>query len=419
MSEIIIRKSNNLKGTVNISGSKNSALPIMAATIAVCGNTILNNIPMLSDTLYMTDLLNSCGCIASIEKNIVKVCTDNINNYILPYNTVSKLRASFLLSGPMLARFGKAVVPMPGGCAIGTRPVDLHLKGLRKLGADIYMGNGYVELSADKLIANEIYLDFPSVGATENILISACLAKGETHIINAATEPEVTDLANFLIKCGAKISGAGTEHISVIGVEELNECEYTIISDRIEAGTFMIACAIAGGKIKLNNVCSEHISPICAKLKDMGVNISTINDTATIIRNNDIFPVNIKTMPHPGFPTDMQSIFSSLMCFARGTSIITETIFENRFMHIPELVRMQAKARIDGRCAVIEGSGNLCGAQVNATDLRAGASLVLAGIGAKGITRVSNAVYIDRGYENFVDKMQNIGVDIETTKLYM
>lgn len=416
LSEIIVSTSKNLKGNVKISGSKNAALPIIAASIAVSGKTVLKNIPELSDVSSMIDILKSLGCEIKKGDNELEIVSDNINNLISPYEMVIKLRASFLVSGAMLARFGYARISQPGGCAIGSRPVDLHLKGFALMGATINKGDGYIELSAKRLKGASIYLDFPSVGATENLLVAASLAQGQTEIINAATEPEVADLARFLVSCGADIKGVGTEHITINGTDTLNSCEYSIIPDRIEAGTYMIASAITGGEILVDNILTEHLTSVTAKLKEMGVGITEGEHSILVVSNGEILPVDIKTMPHPGFPTDMQSLFSSLMCYANGTSIITETIFENRFMHMGELSRMHASIRIDGRSAVIKGGTSLDGAEVNATDLRAGAALVLAGLSAKGTTKISNAQLIDRGYENFTHKLQSLGAYVEYIK---
>lgn len=413
LSEISVTKSKELYGDVNIGGSKNSALPILAATIAVEGKIILENIPDLSDVAVMTRILRSLGCIIIIDNEKLEIISDDVYSFEVPYDLSSRIRASFLISGAMLSRFGKVRIAMPGGCAIGSRPVDLHIKGLELLGADVRFGNGYIDMESDGLKGADIYLDFPSVGATENIMIAACLAEGKTEIINAATEPEVSDLANFLNRCGADIRGIGTENLAIFGTKNLKGCNYRIIPDRIEAGTFMIATAIAGGKITINNICIDHLAPVCSKLKDMGVETCFGNDNLTVARKGDIFPASIKTMPHPGFPTDMQSLFSALMCYAYGTSMITETVFENRYMHLAELTRMNAIVRIDGRCAVIEGKRELSGATVSATDLRSGAALVLAGLGANGNTRIKNAELIDRGYDNFVHKLRIIGADVK------
>lgn len=413
LSELIVHGGFPISGTVSISGSKNAALPIMAAAIAVSGKTRLKNIPHLSDVEEMTSLLRCFGCEVKFEKNQLDICSDNINNLISPYELVTKFRASFLVSGALLSRFGYVRISLPGGCRIGTRPVDLHIKGLCAMGAKSETGHGYMEFMADKLKGAKIYLDFPSVGATENLMTAACLADGITEIENAATEPEVTDLANFLIKCGAKINGVGTEHITICGVDELKECEYSVIPDRIEAGTYMIAAACTGGAVTVKGALSEHLNPIMAKMRDMGVKVNDDNGVIRVESGGIIMPTDIKTLPHPGFPTDMQSVFSALMCYADGTSMITETIFENRFMHMAELMRMHATIKIDGRSAVIEGHGKLDGARVEATDLRAGAALAIAGMAAVGTTEIGSAELIYRGYENFDEKLRKLGAQIE------
>lgn len=413
LSELIINGGHPLTGNVNICGSKNAALPIMASCVAVSGKIILKNIPHLSDVDEMTALLRCFGCDASFEGDSLVICADGIDNLISPYELVTKFRASFLVSGALLARFGYVRISLPGGCRIGTRPVDLHIKGLCLMGAQSQMGHGFMEFRTKRLHGAKIYLDFPSVGATENLMTAACLAEGVTEIENAATEPEVTDLANFLIKCGAHIDGAGTEHITVNGVDGLRACEYSIIPDRIEAGTFMVAAACTGGNVSITGALSEHLNPIIAKLREMGVTVEEKQEVITVAKSGTIKATDIKTLPHPGFPTDMQSVFSALMCYAEGTGIITETVFENRFMHMTELMRMHANIKIDGRSAVIEGCNSLDGAMVTATDLRAGAALAIAGMAALGTTRIESAELICRGYENFDRKLRSLGADIE------
>ncbi len=408
---IVVSNSKQLRGCVEVCGSKNAALPIMAACLAVCGTVTLDNIPKLLDTHNMASILERMGCSVDTNGHTVHICSDNITTTDAPAKLTGLLRASFIVSGALLARFGRVRVALPGGCRIGTRPVDLHLKGLSCMGARTDNGNGYIELSCSKLNGADIYLDFPSVGATENILIAACLAKGRTVITNAATEPEVADLAYFLTKCGARIDGIGTEQLTINGVDKLSACRYSIIPDRIEAGTYMIASAITGGDVTVKGADAATLSPVISKLREMGVEVCDNNSIRVV--GNILNSVNIKTMPHPGFPTDMQAQFSSLMCVSNGTSVITETIFENRFMHISELLRMHADITIDGRNAVISGKNSLIGCRVASRDLRGGAALVLAGLAAQGITTVENAHYIDRGYENFVPNLQQLGADIE------
>ncbi len=409
---IIVSKSNNLKGTVDISGAKNAVLPIMAACLAVDGNTIIKNVPDLADVLNMSRILKSLGCDIQAKYNTL-IINNKVNEYIAPYELVNKLRASFIICGPMLAKYKKIRISLPGGCCIGTRPVDLHLKGFMQMGAQIEQGQGFIQLSSKKLQGAKICLDFPSVGATENLLIAATLAQGTTQIINAATEPEIVDLCNFLIECGAKISGTGTKELTICGVDKLHSCTHSVIPDRIEAGTYMIASAITGGSVELNNISADMLNPVSSKLREMGVKVQEYGNKIKVCSDGMLKSVNIKTMPHPGFPTDMQSQFCALMCNAVGTGVITETVFENRFMHIAELLRMHADIRVEGRNIVINGTGSLVGCEVAASDLRAGAALVIAGLSATGTTKITNSSYINRGYENIVGKLQNLGANIE------
>ncbi|MDK2810006.1 MAG: UDP-N-acetylglucosamine 1-carboxyvinyltransferase [Petroclostridium sp.] len=414
MSKIIITHSPPLSGTVKVSGAKNSALPILAACLLADGESVIEDIPNLTDIQNMYDLLKWIGLeINPLSNNSVRLRTSKLKNYVAPYELVSKMRASFLVMGPLLARVGRTRISLPGGCAIGTRPIDLHLKGFTAMGAKITQGHGYVEAKARKLKGAKIYLDFPSVGATENILMAACLAEGQTIIENAAVEPEIVDLANFLITMGADIKGAGTDTIKINGVKSLKGCNHIVIPDRIEAGTFMVAAAITKGNIKIDNVVPDHLKPVSAKMREIGVDVKE-EDTSIIVSATDKFkPADIKTLPFPGFPTDMQSQFMALMSIIDGTSIIIETIFENRFMHVSELKRMGANIKIEGRSAVIEGIKKLTGAQVKATDLRAGAALVLAGLAAEGETEISDVEHIDRGYCEFEKKLISLGAKMK------
>jgi len=414
LSKFIISHTPSLKGTVRISGSKNSALPILAASLLADGESTIEEIPNLKDVQCMYELLRWLGSdVEVLHNNRVRISTPKFKKHIAPYELVSKMRASFLVMGPLLARVGKTRISLPGGCAIGTRPVDLHLKGFAAMGAKITQGHGYVEAKAKKLKGAKIYLDFPSVGATENILMAACLAEGQTVIENAAVEPEIVDLANYLIGMGADVKGAGTDTIKVNGVKELKGTTHTVIPDRIEAGTFMAAAAITKSKIKIENVVPDHLKPVTAKMREIGIDIEE-NDTSIIINaNGKLKSADIKTLPFPGFPTDMQAQFTALMSIVEGTSIIIETIFENRFMHVSELKRMGANIKIEGRSAVIEGVKKLTGAQVKATDLRAGAALVLAGLAAEGETEISNVEHVDRGYDGFEQKMVSLGAQIK------
>jgi UDP-N-acetylglucosamine 1-carboxyvinyltransferase len=412
VSDFIINNKCVLNGKITVSGSKNAALPILAASILSSGKSVLKNIPSLSDISIMCDILCSLG--ASVCKdNEMIVDTKSINRFSASPELCTRIRASFLIAGPLLARFGRAEVPLPGGCRIGSRPVDLHLKGFKALGADYIIEDGYVKLSCKKLRGANIYLDFPSVGATQNIIMAACLADGTTVIENSASEPEIVDLADFLNKCGAKVLGAGTDTISIKGVNELHPCTHTIIPDRIEAGTFMVGAALTGGSIRLKNVNCAHLSAISSKLTEAGAKIEEFSDELSIICPKINKHTDVKTLPFPGFPTDMQPQFAALMCQSDGTSVITETVFENRFMYIPELVRMNADIKLDGRCAIIKGGAQLVGAKVRATDLRAGAALVLAGLCAEGKTIVTDSHYIDRGYDSFAQKLQSLGADVE------
>jgi len=414
MDKLIITGTSRLMGEVNISGAKNSSLPIIAASILSSDKSIIENVPMLEDVFALGQILQSINAGVRINKddNSVFIDTSNIINMEPSYDVVRKMRASFLIMGPMLARFGEFRISLPGGCNIGTRPIDLHLKGFIALGAKVNTDHGYVEARADKLRGNKIYLDFPSVGATENIMMAAVLAEGETVIENAAAEPEVVDLSKFLNKMGAQIVGAGTDNIKIIGVKELHGTNHKLIYDRIEAGTFMAAAAITRSRIKINGINDEHLKPVIAKLQEAGTNINILDNSLIIDGNCDLKPVDIKTMPYPGFPTDMQPQMMAFFLSLMGTSMITETIFENRYMHVTEMKRLGGNIRIDGRCAVIEGGNNLTGTIVKATDLRAGAALVLCGLIAEGETIITDIYHIDRGYELIEEKFVSLGADI-------
>lgn len=415
MEKIVVKGVKELKGEVNISSAKNSILPIIAATILCPEPIVINNTPMLEDVEVICKLLNELNCDINIS-NITSKLTINTKNIVaIDANAelIRKMRASFLIMGPMLSRFGYCKLSLPGGCNIGSRPIDLHLKGFKLLGADINMGHGFVEVKGKKLTGNRIYLDFPSVGATENIIMASVLAEGVTIIENAAEEPEIWDLANFLNKMGAKIEGAGLGKITITGVDSLKGINYTPIYDRIEAGTFMIAAAITNSKIRINGVNEEHLRPVIEKLKEGGVVFSEYKNNSIIVdgrgKKN---PLDIKTLPYPGFPTDMQAQIMSMLSVVDGVSIITETVFENRFMHVAELQRMGANIKIDGRTAIVEGVPKLTGCQVKATDLRAGAAMILSGLIAEGETKISDIYHIDRGYVDIEKKFRNIGADI-------
>jgi len=415
MSRIIIKGGRKLSGKVRISAAKNSVLPIIAASLLTGYECILEDIPFLEDVNVILSVLDSLGVNIFIDKNKgnLYIKAEDLKSFEPSYELVRRMRASFLVMGPILARFGMVKISMPGGCNIGSRPIDLHLKGLSQLGADINLGHGYVEARCKKLKGTKIYLDFPSVGATENIMMAAVLAEGETIIENAAEEPEIVDLANFLNKLGARIIGAGTDIIKIEGVKELKGTNHQVIPDRIEAGTYMIAAAITGGEVTVENVITEHIRSIIAKLQEAGIYVKEEQNKVKVKGSQIINAVDIKTMPYPGFPTDMQAQFMALLSIAHGVSIITETVFENRFMHVNELKRMGANIKIDGRSAIVEGVEKLTGAQVKATDLRAGAALVLAGLSAEGVTEVSDVYHIDRGYVDMVGKLKKLGAEIE------
>ena len=414
MEKIIVEGGNRLKGEVNISLAKNSVLPIIVASILSPDDVVIKNAPMLEDVIVLNDLLLEMDCsIETINNRDLKINTSNLKETSMNSDLIRKMRASFLIMGPMLSRFGKCKISMPGGCNIGSRPIDLHLKGFKLLGADIEIGHGFVEAKAKKLKGNRIYLDFPSVGATENILMASVLAEGTTIIENAAEEPEIWDLANFLNSMGAKIHGAGVGKITIEGVDSLKGIEYKPIYDRVEAGTFMVAAAITKSKITINGVIEDHLRPTIEKLKECGVKFESLGeDTILVDGTGEKSPVDIKTLPYPGFPTDMQPQMMALLSICKGSSIITETVFENRFMHVAELVRMGANIKIDGRTAIIEGVDSLTGCDVKATDLRAGAAMILAGLVAHGRTEISDLYHIDRGYVDIEEKFRGLGANI-------
>lgn len=414
MEKLIVRGGNRLSGTVKVSGAKNAVLPIIAATLLGTSPSTLEEIPNLEDVRTIAEVLTHLGAAVNIETDAFHVDSTTLTTCEAPYELVRKMRASFLVMGPLLARKGSAKISLPGGCAIGTRPIDLHLKGFEALGAEIVMGHGFIEAKAPQgLTGARIYLDFPSVGATENIMMAASMASGQTIIENPAEEPEIVDLANMLNHMGANIRGAGTKKIRIEGVSELKGACHCVIPDRIEAGTYMVAAAITGGDVYVEGALTEHLKPVIAKLKEAGVTIEEDVNGVRVSSDGNIRAVDIKTLPYPGFPTDMQAQFMALMAVAQGTSIVTETVFENRFMHVDELKRMGASIKIDGRSAVVEGVKTLTGCQVKATDLRAGAALVLAGLVADGKTEIGYIHHIDRGYDNLVEKFRSIGAAIE------
>lgn len=418
MAKFLVQKSAPLQGEVTISGAKNAVLPIMAAALLTDEKCIIKETPALRDVDVMCKLLKSFGADVTdkLDENIVEIEARDITQYEAPFDLVKKMRASILMIGPLLARTGKAIIPLPGGCAIGKRPIELHLKGLRALGVEITEGEGHqgpLEAKVDKLVGSDIYLDFPSVGATEVIIMAATLAEGTTIIENAAQEPEIVDMANFLNKMGAKIKGAGTDTIKIEGVEKLHGVKHHVIPDRIEAGTFMVAATITKGNVLIKNILPDHVKAVTAKLKECGAEIY-MTDEGMVVRGdvNPIVSTDIKTLPYPGFPTDMQSPFMALLTVAKGPSVVIETVFENRFMHVAEFNRMGANIKIDGNCAIIPGGKQLQGAQVVATDLRAGAAVILTGLVADGTTEVSDIYHVDRGYEKMVEKFRGLGATI-------
>ncbi|EGO6669313.1 UDP-N-acetylglucosamine 1-carboxyvinyltransferase [Enterococcus faecalis] len=417
MEQIIVHGGNTkLEGTVKIEGAKNAVLPILAATLlAEEGVTTLKNVPILSDVFTMNQVIKHLNVAIDFDEDANEVTIDATQPLGIEanYEYVSKMRASIVVMGPLLARNGHAKVAMPGGCAIGKRPIDLHLKGFQALGAKIIQKNGYIEAIADELIGNTIYLDFPSVGATQNIMMAAVRAKGTTIIENVAREPEIVDLANILNKMGANVIGAGTETMRIEGVDKLHAVEHSIVQDRIEAGTFMVAAAMTEGNVLIEEAISEHNRPLISKLTEMGAIIEEEENGIRVIGPKHLKPTDVKTMPHPGFPTDMQAQMTAIQMFAEGTSIVTETVFENRYQHLEEMRRMNADLKIDGNIAVINGGNELQGAVVEATDLRAAAALILVGLRANGITRVSNLKYLDRGYYEFHKKLQKLGANVE------
>ncbi|HIV74349.1 MAG TPA: UDP-N-acetylglucosamine 1-carboxyvinyltransferase [Candidatus Pseudogracilibacillus intestinigallinarum] len=415
MDKIVVKGGNKLQGNVRVEGAKNAVLPVITSTILASeGTCILHDVPTLDDVYTINEVLRNINADVTFKNNTVTIDASKELETEAPFEYVRKMRASVLVLGPLLARFGHAKVALPGGCAIGSRPIDLHLKGFEAMGANVNVGNGFVEVSVDgRLHGATIYLDMPSVGATENIVMAAALADGKTVIENAAKEPEIIDLANYLNKMGAKIIGAGTETIRITGVEKLRGAEHTIIPDRVEAGTFMVAAAVTEGNVLIENVLSEHLRPVIAKLREMGVEITEEDEGLRVIGPKELKATDIKTLPHPGFPTDMQSQMMVAMLGAEGTSVLTETVFENRFMHVEEFRRMNAKMKIEGRSVIVEGLHTLQGAQVQSTDLRAAAALILAGLCAEGITEVTQLHHLDRGYVDFAGKLQKLGADVK------
>ncbi|MBU5676365.1 UDP-N-acetylglucosamine 1-carboxyvinyltransferase [Alkaliphilus sp. MSJ-5] len=413
MEKLIIEGGQQLRGTVKISGFKNAAVAIIPATVLAGDTCVIDNLPQISDVKILADMLSSLGAtVKELRPNTLEINTTAMKDCYADYELAKELRASYYLLGAALGRFKKAKVAYPGGCSIGSRPIDQHIKGFEALGAKVTIEHGIISVEAEKLVGAEIYLDVVSVGATINIMLAAVMAEGTTVIDNAAKEPHIVDMANFLNCMGADVKGAGTDVIKIKGVEKLGGCIHTVIPDQIEAGTYMIAAAAAGGNVLIDNVIPKHLEAITAKLKEMGVNVIENGESLRIISSGNLKNVSIKTLVYPGFPTDLQQPMSSLLTTAKGTGIVTETIFEGRFKHVDELKRMGANIKVEGRVAVIHGVKNLTGAKVVASDLRAGASLVVAGLMAKGETEIENVQYIDRGYDQLEQKLISLGAKV-------
>ena len=415
LDKYIIRGGNPLNGEVEISGAKNAAVAIIPAALMVEGVCRIENIPQISDTDMLLTILSEMGSkVRIINKSTVEIDCTRVSKEGAPYDLMRKIRASYYLIGAMLGRFGSAKTTMPGGCNFGVRPIDQHIKGMTALGAQVEVKGGFVYADAPNgvLTGSKVYLDKVSVGATMNIMIAACKAQGKTTIENAAREPHIVDLANFLNSMGADVRGAGTDTIKIYGVEKLHGGSYSIIPDQIEAGTYMTAVAAAGGEVTIKNVIPKHLDCISAKLREMGVEIDEYPDSVVVRRNGKLLRANVKTQPYPGFPTDMQPQISTVLCLAEGTSVVTEGVWDNRYKYISELKKMGAEVQVDGKTAVIEGVPFLTGAQVAACDLRAGAAVVIAGLCAKGETVVEEVSYIERGYQDLVGKLKSLGADI-------
>ncbi|MEW6541464.1 MAG: UDP-N-acetylglucosamine 1-carboxyvinyltransferase [Bacillota bacterium] len=412
MERIIIKGGNRLKGNIAVSGAKNAVLPILGASLLCGGESFIKNVPKLQDVGVMVELLKYLGARINREDHCLRIDNRNVAPREIGEDLMRKMRASNLVLGPLLGRFGSVLISQPGGCDIGSRPMDLHLRGMRALGARIEDRAGFIRAEAAGLAGADIYLDVPSVGATENIMMAATLARGRTTIRNAAREPEIADLQDYLNRMGARISGAGTGVIRIEGVESLNPCRHTVIPDRIEAGTYLMAAAVTGGEVTVENIIPDHLEPVLAKLRETGAELEAAGNAVHIRGPERPKAIDVRTLPYPGFPTDMQPQFVALLSLAEGTSTVTETIFENRFKHVPELRRLGADIRVEGNTAIIKGKRNLSGALVEASDLRAGAALVLAGLGAENTTVVGRAEHIDRGYERLEEKFRNLGAEI-------
>lgn len=412
LSKLFVTGGNSLEGSITVSGAKNAVLPIIAASLLSPEPVRIDDAPHLLDVDVMCQVIGAFGSKVRREGSQLFIDTPEIISLEAPHDLVSQMRASIVTMGPVLARTGRVRISHPGGCAIGSRPINWHLKGLEALGAEVRMDHGYLDVSAPVLKGARIYLDFPSVGATENIMMAAACAEGMTFIENAAQEPEIIDLANFINQMGGKIRGAGTNVIRIEGVKEFHGVNHTVIPDRIEAGSYLLMAAAAGGDVLVQNVIADHLKPVLAKMDEAGIYFREEEDGIRVIGEGEYNSVDIKTQVHPGFPTDLQSPFSALLTRAKGTGVVTETVFENRFMHVDELKRMGADIKIEGRSAIIQGVNRLTAAPVTATDLRAGAALIIAALTAEGETEIQGVHHIDRGYEHIVEKLARIGVRI-------
>lgn len=413
MSKLVIEGGVKLNGEVKINGFKNAALPIITASLLAAEKSVIENIPLIEDVYILKSIIESMGAKVELnEDGVMTIDPTNLESKNIPYELAKQLRASYYLAGIALGRFREGNVSYPGGCDIGSRPIDLHIKGFEALGADVKIDHGVIKCKADKLVGTKIYLDFASVGATINIMLAAVLAEGNTIIENAAKEPHVVDTANFLNSMGANIRGAGTDVIRICGVEKLHGCTYSIIPDMIEAGTFMIAAVATRGDVLVNNVIPKHLEAVIAKLREMGADVTELDNSVRVSADGELKTVNIKTLTYPGFATDLQQPMAVLLSTVKGTSIVTETVFEARFKYVDELKRMGANIKVDGKTAVIKGIDNLSGAKISATDLRAGAAFIIAGLIAEGVTEVDNIRHIDRGYQKIENKMREIGAKI-------
>ncbi|MBU5440942.1 UDP-N-acetylglucosamine 1-carboxyvinyltransferase [Paenibacillus sp. MSJ-34] len=414
MSKFIVRGGKRLSGSVRVNGAKNSVLPIIAASLlGEVGESVICDAPPLDDVMTISKVLETLGADITYQNEIIRVNAERLSSCEAPYEFVRKMRASFLVMGPLLAREGYARISLPGGCAIGTRPIDQHLKGFEAMGAEIGLGQGYIEAKVKgRLKGAKIYLDVASVGATENIMMAATLSEGTTTIENAAKEPEIVDLANYLNAMGAKVRGAGTGVVRIEGVDKLRGAKHSVIPDRVEAGTYMIAAAITGGDVYVEGAIADHLGPVISKMQEMGVTIEPDENGIRVRADRPLKSVDVKTLPYPGFPTDMQSQMMALLMVSEGTSVVTETVFENRFMHVDEFINLNGQIKVEGRTAVVSGGMKLVGAKVCATDLRAGAALICAGLAAEGTTEITGTHHIDRGYVNIAEKLSQLGADI-------